>query len=196
MPASSTKIRSNLIYLYLCRHGQSQYNARGLLQGQVDNPLTALGEEQAISLALRAKYWNIKQVVSSPLKRAKQTAQLCATALHLPVDLKKGLEERHFGDWQGQALSKLSHYQDFILRCYTDTDLTPSKGAETTANVRDRMFNQLDTIANQAQGNVLLISHGDAINCLLSVWKQPIKIANCQEIRLIKKAGGFVLDTQ
>lgn len=179
----------------MCRHGQSDYNAKGLLQGQLDNPLTALGKEQATLLACRAKEWDISHIISSPLSRAKQTAEVCAQALNLIVEVQRGFEERHYGRWQGSPINQLQDYENFKQRCYSQADLIPCTGAESTTTVRTRITTQLKSLTQKhITGNILLISHGDAIDCLLSMWTTPKTITNGQHIRFVKVADNFVWD--
>ena len=94
--------------LFLCRHGQSEWNKQGRLQGQRDNPLTELGKQQALTLADKARLWNVKNIYHSPLMRAVQTAQLCADKLHLQLVKIDELTERHYGCWQGQSIQQLA----------------------------------------------------------------------------------------
>lgn len=186
----------NTHYLYLCRHGQSQFNANGILQGQLESPLTCLGKEQAASLAIRAKAWDIRHVISSPLGRAQQTAQICAQTLKLPMTVLNGFEERHYGHWQGNSISQLPALTTFKQQCYSQSDWQPCAGAESTKTVRARMLKQLTVLNQNYSGNILLISHGDAIDCLLSQWTAPKNMNNSQHARLIKSEDGFVWDTQ
>lgn len=182
--------------MYLCRHGQSFYNAQGKLQGQLESPLTSLGKEQAAHLALEAKKWGIRHVISSPLGRAQQTANICAQTLNLSVAVKTGFEERHYGHWQGSPINQLPDFEQFKKYCYLQLDWTPCDNAESTAQVRDRMLKQLSFLCQHTDGNILLISHGDAIDCLLSIWTTPRNITNSQHLRLVKVANSFVLDEQ
>jgi probable phosphoglycerate mutase len=197
LPGSFIKSRAKTIYLYLCRHGQSDYNAKGLLQGQLDNPLTALGKEQAALLACRAKEWDISTLISSPLGRAKQTADICAQTLNLNVAVQIGFEERHYGQWQGSPICQLDEFEHFKQRCYLQPDLIPCMGAESTETVRNRMTRQLKLLSQKhITGNILLISHGDAIDCLLSMCTTPKTITNGQHLRFVKMADNFVWDQQ
>jgi probable phosphoglycerate mutase len=193
------KCRIEEIYLYLCRHGQSHYNFEGRLQGQIENSLTHLGQRQATQLANKAKQWNISKVVSSPLGRARQTAEICGRILNLPVGVQSGFEERYYGQWQGSLLDQLPSFVRFKERCYSEPDLIPCDGAESTEYVRSRMAKQLSLlyqVQNQNTGNVLLISHGDAINCLLSMWGTPVDISNGQSVRLVKTTDSYIWDNQ
>lgn len=213
---SNAKIR-----FYLCRHGQSEYNAMGLLQGHLESPLSPLGITQAQTLALKAKLWEIGHIVSSHLGRAQQTAHICAEFLNKEIHHSQRIEpqstadlaERHLGDWQGKAFAQLAGFHQFNSLCYQQTNLTPpnslepndsheranslecgnSQGkSESTAVVRQRMQNALCYIAqtngvkarSSGELNVLVISHGDAIACLMSQFIQPVLLKNTQGILL------------
>lgn len=181
-------------YLYLCRHGQSQWNAQGILQGQLESSLTDLGRQQAFKLAHNAKQWNISKVLSSHLGRAKQTAQICANVLQLKAQQQTGVEERHFGQWQGQAIKHISSFTDFQKYCYSQPSLKANETAESTNEVQIRMSRALTMLAtSKTQGNILLISHGDAIDCLLTQWGEPNKLCNGQSVKLVKTASSYTL---
>ncbi|WP_339725713.1 histidine phosphatase family protein [uncultured Paraglaciecola sp.] len=183
--------------MYLCRHGQSHYNAQGKLQGQLESPLTCLGKTQAKQLAISAKSWGITHIISSSLSRAQQTAQICGQLLEVPVAIQTGLEERHYGHWQGSSISQLPDFEEFKQHCYSHLDLAPCAGAESTAQVRTRMEKQLSVLAQApSTGNLLVISHGDAIDCLITSWSAPRHMKNSQHLRLIKEANNFVLDNR
>lgn len=192
-----TKSWVKAIYLYLCRHGQSLYNACGKLQGQLESPLTFEGIEQATLLSIQAKKWGISQLISSHLGRARQTADICAKALNLPVEVQSGFEERHYGDWQGLLIHQLHSFKRFKQGCYSHPDWAPCDGAESTTDVRIRMTSQLKLLSQKhIKGNVLLISHGDAIDCLLSMFTTPKNMTNAQHLRLVKTADSFIWDKQ
>src|SRR5688572_19392365 len=87
--------------LLLLRHGQSTWNADGRWQGQADPPLSPLGEEQARDAARRLAPGQFSRVLASDLRRARQTAEILADALRLPVEVDPDLREIDVGDWQG-----------------------------------------------------------------------------------------------
>lgn len=188
-------------FLYLCRHGQSQWNAQGILQGQLNCDLSELGQQQAADLASQAQSWNIQHLFHSNLTRAQQTAQVCAEQLNLVPQSITGTQERNFGSWQGKTTSDLSEYQHFREQCYNNIHAKPNAQSESSQEVRIRMQTALNdialkTIAETTTGNVMLISHGDAIDCLLSLWTSPVQLRNCQHVRLILKDHNFVWSAQ
>lgn len=178
-------------YLYLCRHGQSIWNAQGILQGQLNCNLSKLGKQQAMNLAAQAQSWNIQYLFHSSLTRAQQTAQICAEKLNLVPQSIAGTQERNFGSWQGKTTSDLSEYQHFRQQCYNNIHAKPNAQSESTQDVRVRMQSALKTITQTISGNVMLISHGDAIDCLLSLWTSPVQLGNGQHIRLTQQGHNF-----
>ncbi|MBU3018432.1 histidine phosphatase family protein [Paraglaciecola agarilytica] len=242
---SSYSNSSTIIRFYLCRHGQSEFNALGLLQGHLESPLSPLGITQAESLALKAKQWEIDHIVSSHLGRAQQTAHICAEFLnkavhHLQLITPQStadLAERHLGAWQGKAVAQLAEFHQFSTLCYQQTHLTPpdsfeqgnslerinslerdnslkpdeqrehinspertksQEKSESTDTVRQRMQNALRDIAqmtelhtrsSSSELNVLVISHGDALACLMSQFTQPVLLKNTQGMLLTYQNG-------
>ena len=87
------------------RHGETDWNARNLSQGNVDIPLNANGIAQAHAAAAVLRGRGIAAIVSSPLARARATAEIAAAALGLPVTIEDGLREVAFGVQEGQPMS-------------------------------------------------------------------------------------------
>jgi broad specificity phosphatase PhoE len=90
--------------ILLVRHGQTTSNAARLLVGRSDPPLTELGERQAI--ALRPLLTNVREVWSSPLRRATATATLAFPAT--PAVIKESFIELDYGTFDGKELSAMS----------------------------------------------------------------------------------------
>ncbi len=87
--------------LVLIRHGQTEWNATGRWQGQADPPLNEVGREQARATAHALKSQHIDALISSDLRRARETAEIIADALDLRVELDARLREVNLGEWQG-----------------------------------------------------------------------------------------------
>lgn len=92
--------------IYLCRHGQTEFNAIGRRQGQVDSNLTALGQAQATAMGRRLATLNLPdfRIYASPLGRAHHSARLIAAELgHAPITLDPRLMEIGMGSWDGKT---------------------------------------------------------------------------------------------
>ena len=87
--------------LLLVRHGETDWNAEGRLQGHTDRPLNDFGRRQASALAERLAGDGITAVYSSDLSRALETAEILAARLELPVVTDPDLRERNWGSWEG-----------------------------------------------------------------------------------------------
>ena len=97
--------------LILVRHGQTDANRDGLLQGRVDNPLNERGVEQAMVVARALRTSGAQRIVASPLIRAQQTAACIATELGLAVETDEQLIELNYGDWESRPLQEISAEQ-------------------------------------------------------------------------------------
>ena len=150
-------------HICITRHGETDWNKQGILQGWIDVPINDHGRDQAIELASRLSKEGFTQVWTSPLIRARETAELIATALQLPLPgCHKGLKERHFGAIQGipkKRLAELDPAQfEQILRRNPATEFF---GGESMDEFADRVIAALvDIAAHECGTRVLVITHG------------------------------------
>lgn len=152
--------------IYITRHGQDEDNAKDILNGRRDTPLTSIGLEQTNSLAdsIKESAIQFEKIYSSPLKRAYQTAQIIAEALgHEPPPKLDLLIERDFGIMTGQPKSTIEKFcAPNILKTDTITYFLNPQGAETFPDLIERSRQIFKFIENRHQtGNILLVTHGD-----------------------------------
>lgn len=154
--------------ILLARHGETPWNAEGRYQGQEDIPLSPVGEAQAVSLGRRLEELRIERAVSSPLARARRTAELVLgpdrTGL-LRVD--PGLMEIAHGDWEGLLASEIHERDPERLRAWReapDSVLMPG-GGESLQQVFDRAWPAFERAAEGlgADDTLLVVAH-DAVN--------------------------------
>src|ERR1700756_519896 len=93
--------RLHPVAFWFLRHGETDWNVRNLSQGNVDIPLNQTGLAQARSAALLLRGKGISSIISSPLSRARVTADIAAAELGLPVQVDDGLREVSFGVQEG-----------------------------------------------------------------------------------------------
>ena len=86
---------------YLVRHGETEWNKLGRFQGQYDTLLNDAGKEQAKTIALASKEWDITAIYSSPLTRTMQVANEIGELLSLPVETRADLKELDLGELEG-----------------------------------------------------------------------------------------------
>lgn len=151
--------------LWFVRHGESTWNASGLVQGQADGPvLTAKGRREAARATERLVGLDIAAIYSSDLERARETAAIIARAVPAPLHFDDRLRERCFGDAQGQSLRALAPALSGIDGGrVVDVDARPPAG-ESLREVYKRVRDFIDTMeARASEGSVVVVAHGGAI---------------------------------
>jgi phosphoserine phosphatase len=133
--------------LILIRHGETEWNVEGRYQGQADPPLNSKGRRQARSLASKLSGAGLQRLISSPLKRAAETAQILAEILELPVFMDDRLMEIHQGDWQTLLRTEIEgQYPELFRRWESEPwQVTPPNG-ENLSEVQVRVDAFLDEI--------------------------------------------------
>jgi probable phosphoglycerate mutase len=137
-------------FLYL-RHGETDWNAAGLSQGNVDIRLNPTGVAQAAAAADLLRGRGIHAIVSSPLSRARDTAQMVAAALDLPVTTDADLREVAFGVQEGQPMA--DWFADWVAEKFTP------EGGEPFTALRARAVAAVNR-ATARDGLVLIVGHG------------------------------------
>jgi probable phosphoglycerate mutase len=149
---------------YLLRHGQSVSNVEGRVQGQLDVGLTDLGVEQAE----RAGRWfaaaadpRIEEIWSSPLNRARRTAERVAEAVGLPVHFDDRLKELDAGIFQGLLWAELeSLHPDAYARWRSDDPHYAIPGGESRHGLASRGAEALTELANRPVESMIVVAHG------------------------------------
>ncbi|WP_433605228.1 bifunctional RNase H/acid phosphatase [Prescottella agglutinans] len=157
--------------MLLLRHGQTELSVERRYSGRGNPPLTEVGRAQARAAAERiAAKGAIAAVVSSPLGRARETAEAAAGALGLPVTVHEGLTETDFGKWEGLTFGEAAERDpDLHRRWLSDTAVRPPQG-ESFDEVRARIEAVRDELtAAYAGSNILVVTHVTPIKTLLQL---------------------------
>ena len=151
--------------LLLVRHGQSEWNAAGLMQGQTQHVgLTALGHAQAAAAADALAVIRPGALITSDLRRAVQTAEHCARATGLPFTTSAALREQGYGVLEGRPSRELWDVVD-----WTDPHWA-ADGGESLAQLYGRVEAFLrELAASPPAGVVALVTHGDTIRAAQAV---------------------------
>lgn len=140
------------------RHGQTDWNVIGRMQGLSDIPLNANGIAGAHAAASRLKSRNIDLIVTSPLKRAHHTATIIAQTLNLPVEIDESIVERCFGDYEGKFQTDIR--QALNLPEETALGNIPMPGGESWGATKKRGREAISKWLRQCEGkNLLFVSH-------------------------------------
>jgi broad specificity phosphatase PhoE len=152
------------VSLILVRHGQTVMNRGGRFQGRADSPLTELGEMQADLVATALAERGATHVVTSPLLRARQTAERIAAHLGLDVTADDRLIEIDYGTWDGASLSSVSAEE--WARWRAEPTFTPP-GGESLVTVWDRAIACADELLGRG-GTTIAVSHVSPIKAIVA----------------------------
>lgn len=139
--------------VYLVRHARTALNAEGRLRGHLDPPLDDVGGSEARELAIVLASLRPVRVVSSPLRRAVETANAIASEASVPVVVDQRLTDRDYGPWAGQR-------EDAVVAEWGPLDGAP--GVERAESVAKRALAALDAQRTD-DGPVVMVSH-EAVN--------------------------------
>jgi probable phosphoglycerate mutase len=154
--------------IWMVRHGESTWNALGLVQGQADGPvLTEEGQRQATAMALQFRDRGIGAIYSSDLERARQTAACLGSVLDFPVTYDRALRERCFGVNEGGPLRSLDAAVSGISGDRVVDASARPEGGESLDEVYERVGTFVVGLECEDHGgDVIVVSHGGAIRAL------------------------------
>jgi broad specificity phosphatase PhoE len=155
--------------LTLIRHGETHANLEGVWHGSTDTPLTERGLAQASRVAgyLGERHADAAALYSSPLQRARRTAEVIAEAVGLEPQIDAALTEYHLGCWEGKTYHDLQHEHRFWHHIKRDPDFAPH-GGESPRQVTERFTRALLRIARgHPDRRVIVVSHGGALSMSL-----------------------------
>ncbi|MFE6915478.1 histidine phosphatase family protein [Streptomyces rubiginosohelvolus] len=155
--------------VFATRHGQTEWNAKALLQGQKESGLTELGRKQSQLLGRRLQGERLTAVYSSTSGRAVSTARLVAEPLALPFRQLPGLAEMDLGEWQGLSFADVAErWPEAHERFWSaPADFTATAGGESFHELHRRAVKCLAWINEEHVGDtVLLVTHSLVIKAL------------------------------
>ena len=170
--------------LLLVRHGETTANIDHVWHGHTDTSLTALGHEQRLKLGSYFHNYmpDVHAIYSSPLQRARLTAESIAASGRHEVSTDARLMEFGAGDYEGKSFEELRDDLGFIQKVVDDEHHRPP-GGETRYEVTRRFVRAVEELhGNHLGQNVVVVAHGLAIAFALSYWidKDASKWTNYQ----------------
>ncbi len=190
--------------LVLWRHGETDYNAAGRMQGHLDSALTPRGWNQARFAVPALARFSPDLVIASDLRRATDTATVLTDAIGVPLRIDKRLRETHLGEWQGMTGAEVDEaYPGERARWRRDATWAPP-GGENRLDVAERageVVTDLQQANSEAGETVLLAAHGGLITALtahllnlpVETWPSLGGISNCHWVELGARDGKWRL---
>lgn len=148
--------------LFLCRHGQTEHNDNGIVQGQMDSKINGRGKEQAKELRDRLAEENIDKVYSSSMTRALETAEIVAEPHDVEIEEIEELKEVARAKFEGEQFEDMI---EEITSSETEDYLWKPKGGESLEELKERGVKFLNSIKVEQEGEkIIAISHGGTIS--------------------------------
>ena len=190
--------------IYFLRHGETNWNKEGKMQGNSDIPLNETGILQAEGASEFISKKDFSAVFVSPLKRAHHTAKIVLKEKAHRIVLDERLKERSYGEFEGKT------FEEYVKVSKDDPYFTP-QGGESRIEFGKRINHFFETLDAKHQ-NILVIAHGGVFNAILrSLFNLSLeevrkhRLGNCEycviektknEVRLIRNEKILLTKTQ
>jgi broad specificity phosphatase PhoE len=172
--------QKRMLRIFLVRHGETAQNLQMRYLGIRDEPLTSRGRRQARRVAVALSKLSIGAVISSPLKRAADTAAQIEKACGVELRLDPRLAEGSFGRWEGLAREEvfaLGRPDAALLALWESDPACDPPGGESIQNIQERVVNLVKELQSEFAGSsIVLVSHVGPIKALLAaVLEMPLQ---------------------
>jgi len=188
--------------LILIRHGQSEGNASGVVQGRLDFGLSELGERQALATSLRLRDAKIERIITSPLRRAAETARAIAEPHGLLVEPEPALMEYDIGVVSGLTGAEIRERHPEVAAAYARGERPRFPGEEGREAFRQRVSAVVHAIHEAGSTETIVaVAHGGVVNAVCGIVlgldiRRPgvFQVANCSLTELVTdRTGRLVL---
>ncbi|MBW2600237.1 MAG: histidine phosphatase family protein [Deltaproteobacteria bacterium] len=177
--------------LILVRHGQTLWNREKRVQGISDIELSNRGRAQADSLARSLRDEKIDTIISSPLKRAIQTAEAINHFHHLPIEHEEDLKELNMGDFEGMAFQEMmKNHGDLMKRWAENPTSVVMPGGESLSELQERAWSVVERVIVKS-GTTLLAAHNFTIMAILCKIKE-MDLSHIRQVHVDVASKTFV----
>jgi len=194
---------SNKTIIILARHGECRGNREGLFRGRSDFPLNELGISQAKELAKELQQFKPDKIFTSPLSRAKQTADIIGQISNKEVEVRPDMNNIELGPWEGKSKDYIAQqYPEEWKTWINEPEELKIPGMEPLEQLKLRVREDLDSLIEQYYGkNIVIVSHRAVLKPLIAsclgirkpyFWRVHLDTAS-YSILHYKKSRGFIL---
>lgn len=152
--------------LILVRHGETIWNKEKKIQGITDIGLNEKGIEQAEKLAYSLQKEELDAIITSPLRRAYDTARAIGKYHDIAIKVEEDLQELNAGELEGLTWPELNRYPEFLAKWKLDNASVPMPKGESLVDVQNRVWPVIQRIIETSQ-NALIVSHSFVIITIL-----------------------------
>lgn len=159
--------------IYLTRHGQTEWNLIGRIQGYLDSPLTKKGMDDAINLGKNLRDIKFDVAYTSTQYRAIHTAELILDNPKVKIIPLEDLRELSVGIWEGMLLEdiKKNYSKEFEIYTTDPSKYVPVQGGEGFKEFEKRVSDFVEELKNSGAQNVLIVTHGLTYMMLLNLFE-------------------------
>ena len=170
------------MYLYIIRHGQTQWNITHKLQGQADIQLNSMGIKQAIQAKDEINKIDIDIIICSPLERAKETAKIINEDKNIPIIYDEKISERNYGVLEGVCTREIDIKK--IMNYYINENI---ENGERSKEFFNRIYSFLDELEKKYKNNekILLVTHGGVSKAIECYFNGIPEDGNIEKIKMI-----------
>lgn len=173
---------------FYVRHGQTDYNLRKRYQGGLDIPLNVTGIRQAFSAREALRGQDFTRIYTSPLSRARQTAEIVNEEMALPVTVVPDLQEMNFGDLEGTRVTSEHLREDWLAGIFIPPD------GESYDGFTSRVLTGLNRVLEQ-EGTPLIVAHGGVFWPIAAMLDLPMDtLPNAEPVLVRPTESGWTLD--
>ncbi|MDF2521530.1 MAG: Phosphoglycerate mutase [Clostridia bacterium] len=175
-----------MLRLYIVRHGQTEFNVEGRLQGRMDSPLTEKGLRDAEALGKYLSDISFDMVLASPSKRAQRTAEIICSGKDISIQVEPDMREINLGSWEGRTKEEvLRAYPQEGEIFYNKPHLYKPLEGDNYYDVQERAAAAVKRLADECQeGNILIVTHTVVVRAIVAyfmgypmekLWEQIIE---------------------
>lgn len=172
--------------IYILRHGQTDWNVARRWQGNQNTSLNKSGIKQAETVVNKILTYNISKIYSSPLNRARETAEIVRNKGNIKVDIEfvDGLKEVKLGDWEGLGYDEVEiKFKEDYKKWIKSNKEEIGHSVENFFDLQERSYKAFLDICENNEENVLLVGHGTWIRALMcKLLHIPLEHRNCFDI--------------
>ena len=177
--------------LILVRHGETLSNRENRVQGITDTELSDYGRIQARRLAESLRSEPLDGIISSPLKRAYQTAQAISKFHKATIEIESNLQEMNHGDFENVTIAELKEkHLTFLNQWFSDPASVAMPNGESLCDLQIRAWGAIEKIIENSK-NILVVSHGMTIMTILCKIKN-LELSRAKEMLVNVASKTFV----
>ena len=177
-----------MVKLYIIRHAESEANKSRIMASRMPFPLTDEGRADSELIASELKeIVHIHKIISSPLVRAKQTANAFSSVYNLEVNIDDRISEQELGKFSGMTYDEVKSYSDYETNSLNRWNWTPVGGGESYSDIADRVTSFFADINTDENINILIVTHAVSFRLIRAVLENtlptyPLEFPNNGEI--------------